>query len=37
MNLHTYWRENIYGHPNNEAYTIFSGYLLESFHTADEF
>jgi len=26
----------IYEHPNKEAYTTFSGYLLESFHTPDE-
>ncbi|CAL4067140.1 unnamed protein product [Meganyctiphanes norvegica] len=26
----------IYEHPNKEAYTSFSGYLLESFHTPDE-
>jgi len=26
----------IYEHPHKEAYTTFSGYLLESFHTPDE-
>jgi len=26
----------IYEHPDKEAYTTFSGFLLESFHTPDE-